>query len=183
MQQELLRKSIELKTLPKISQFCETPESLKHQEPDNEAYVAGLSHLRLLKIPIESLCKRSHHLKHAGGSQLEIIGSYSISVQQQGKIFTTEFYFVQNVYITCLSLDTCKKIEVIHQNFPNVNVNTAINVFNTATQNQARLLHEHYTILPFEPTEEKISKLESWFLNQFSKSTFDITSQPLPPIS
>ena len=40
----------------------------------------------------------------------DIIGSYLILVQNQGKIFTNEFYFVQNVNRIYLSLDTCKEI-------------------------------------------------------------------------
>ena len=43
----------------------------------------------------------------------DIIGSYLILVQNQGKILTNEFYFVQNVNRIYLSLDTCKEIEVI----------------------------------------------------------------------
>ena len=72
---------------------------------------------------------------------------------------------------------------MIHQNLPNVNFNIKINVVNITTQNQSKLLPKHPITLPFVPTEEKIHKLESWLLNQFSPSTFDITSQPLPLLS
>ena len=51
-----------------------------------------------------------------------IIGGYPISVQRQGKTFTTEFYFVKNVSRIYLSLDTCKQIEIILPNFPDVNI-------------------------------------------------------------
>ena len=117
-----------------------TPDSLKYQEleavPDTGAqvHVAGLSHLKLLNISTELFCKPLHQLKHAGGSLSEITGSYPISVQHEGKIFTTKFYFVQNVK-NLLSLDTCKEIEVIYQNFLNVNVNTIINIVNTTSEN------------------------------------------------
>ena len=72
---------------------------------------------------------------------------------------------------------------MIHQNLPNVNFNIKIHVVNITTQNQSKLLPKHPITLPFVPTEEKIHKLESWLLNQFSPSTFDITSQPLPLLS
>ena len=129
-----------------------TPDSLKYQEleavPDTGAqvHVAGLSHLKLLNISTELFCKPLHQLKHAGGSLSEITGSYPISVQHEGKIFTTKFYFVQNVK-NLLSLDTCKEIEVIYQNFLNVNVNTIINIVNTTTKNGNKLLPKHSTIL------------------------------------
>ena len=67
-------------------------------------------------------------------------------------------------------------------NFQNVNINSAINVANTTTHNQAKSLPESPTTLPHEPIEENIPKLESWLMDQFSKSIFEITSQPLPPI-
>ena len=68
----------------------------KKAVPDTEAQlnIASLSHLQLLNITKESMCKPSHQLKHAVGSPLETIGSYPISVQHQEKIFTTKFYCV-----------------------------------------------------------------------------------------
>ena len=175
--------------LPTLKVHLKSPDSVKYQELEAVAdtgaqvNVAGLSHLQLLNIHQESLYKPSHQLKHAGGSLLGIIGSYPISVQHQGKTFTTEFYFVKNVTKIYLSLDTCKQIEIIHPNFPNVNINSTINAVNTTTNNRAKLLPERPATLPFEPIEENIHKLESWLMDQFSKSTFDITSQPLPPMS
>lgn len=144
--------------LPTLKIHLKTPDSLKYQEleavPDTGAQVnlAGLSHLKLLNISTELLCKPLHQLKHAGGSPSEIIGSYPISVQHQGKTFNTEFYFVQNVK-NLLSLDTCKEIEVIYQNFLNVNVNTTINIVNTTTKNRTKLLPKHSTMLPLKLTK------------------------------
>ena len=54
-------------------------------------------------------------------------------------------------------------------NFQNVNINSAINVANTTTHNQAKSLPESPTTLPYESIEENIPKLESWLMDQFSK--------------
>ena len=129
-------------------------------DTDAQVNVAGLSHPQLLNIPQESLYKPSHKQKHAAGSLLGIIGFYPISVQHQGKTFTTEFYFVKNVDRIYLLLHTCEQIEIIHPNFPNVNINSRINLVNTTTHNRATLLPECPTTLPYEPIEENIPKLE-----------------------
>ena len=81
--------------LPTLKIHLKSPDSFKYQEFEAAAdtgaqvNVAGLSHLQLLNIRQESLYKPSHQLKQAGGSLLGIIGSYPISVQHQGKTFTT----------------------------------------------------------------------------------------------
>ena len=68
----------------------------KKAVPDTEAQlnIASLSHLQLLNITKESMCKPSHQLKHAVGSPLKTTGCYPISVQHQEKIFTNTFYCV-----------------------------------------------------------------------------------------
>ena len=58
-------------------------------------------------------------------------------------------------------LDTCKQIEIIRPNFQNVNINNTINVVNTTTHNQAKLLPERTATLSYEPIEENLPKLES----------------------
>ena len=46
-------------------------------------------------------------------------------------------------------------------NFQNVNINNTINVVNTTTHNQAKLLPERPATLSYEPIEENLPKLES----------------------
>ena len=93
-----------------LNTHLKPPDSLKYQELEAvsdtgaQVNVACLSHIQLLKIPIESLCKPSHQLKHAGGSSLEITGSSLILIQRQEKTFTIEFCFIQNVNIIYLSI-------------------------------------------------------------------------------
>ena len=87
--------------LPTLKIDLKSPDVFIYQELEGVAdtgvqfNVAGLSQLQLLNIPQESLHKPSHQLKHSGSSLLGVIGSYPISVQHQGKAFTTEFYFAK----------------------------------------------------------------------------------------
>ena len=62
-------------------------------------------------------------------------------------------------------------------------VNVVKSTLNNFANSCIQLLPERPTAIPILPSDENIPQLESWLLSHFSKSTFDITSKPLPQMS
>ena len=63
--------------------------------------VAGKKHLKHLGLKQHQLRKPSHSLQHAGGSALEILGSYPVYIVHNHHLIQDEVYFakgVENMY-------------------------------------------------------------------------------------
>ena len=85
--------------------------------------VAGIQHMEKMGIKRDELENPKHHLKHAGGKGMKLIGSYPVSIQHNGHSINDIIYFAQGVSNMYLSLTSCKKLYLIHEKFPNVNLN------------------------------------------------------------
>ena len=99
------------------------PESMEVvADTGAQVNVAGPSHMKRFRIKRNQLKGVPTSLKHAGGSHLQVLGSHSMYVIHNDKLVETEIYFasgVQNIY---LSLDLCKSLSLIHEQFPRVNI-------------------------------------------------------------
>ena len=86
-------------------------------------------------------------------------------------------HLVKGLNLLFLSLDTCKKLKLIHPSFPHVSVNeigTYQNV--TSIAESHAYLPSRPENIPYPPTEENIHLLEKWLLESFSASTFNINA-------
>ena len=164
--------------------------------------VAGHKHMLHLGIKQHQLHVAQHSLQHAGGNNLEILGSYPIYIVHNNKIIEDEVYFVKGVRNFYLSLPSCKEISIIHEEFPNVNVNvkqeqnkmninsveqpeaslTSNETIEIETDPFGRKLPSRPTSLPFPDNEDNTMKLEKWLLNKFQPSCFNIRD-PMPHLS
>ena len=147
--------------------------------PDTGAQVtvAGPTQLKEMNIEKEQLTEPSHILKHAGGNALTVIGSKSLIIEHNGQSAKTEVYFANGVK-TYLSFDVCKKLKLVHENFPHVNIATNNTIRNGLEEVPNRPDH-----LPYPPTIDNIRNLENWFLKEFSSTTFNVNQYPLPLMS
>ena len=166
-----------------------------------QATVAGYQHLRHLGIKQKDLRTPTHSLRHAGGSNLEILGSYPIYIIHNDKLIEDEIYFVKGVKNLYLSLASCKGISIVHKNFPDINIalespklNIDANIVqpkipsisetkeSIETDSLGRKVPIRPTPLPFPASEENITKLEKWLLDEFHQSTFN-TMDPIPHLA
>ena len=90
--------------------------------------VAELQHIKHFGLTLEELNEPPHGLQHAGGSPLKVLGSYPVSVMHNGQSADIEVYFAQGVKHMYLSLDVCKKINVVHKEFPHVDLSSIPNI-------------------------------------------------------
>ena len=82
------------------------------------ATVAGPSHMRRLGIDRHNLRPPPHTLQHVGGHKLPVLGVYSIYITHNSEMIETDVYFVEGVTRMYLSLDSCKKLCLIDDDFP-----------------------------------------------------------------
>ena len=82
-----------------------------------------------------------------------------------------------------LSLNTCKDLNLIHQDFPKHNISMSPEVgINTTIVNKEtseRVVPNRPDQIPFPGTPENIPKLEIWLKDIFAQTAFNITD-PLP---
>ena len=90
--------------------------------------VAELQHIKHFGLTLEELNEPPHGLQHAGGSPLKVLGSYPVSVMHNGQSADIEVYLAQGVKHMYLSLDVCKKINVVHKEFPHVDLSSIPNI-------------------------------------------------------
>ena len=110
-----------------------------------QATVAGYKHLKQLGIKQQHLRAPEHSLQHAGGSNLEILGSYPIYIVHNNKLIEDEVYFVKGVRNLYLSLASCKGISIVHENFPDVNITSEspkMNINSNVVQPKVPLISE-----------------------------------------
>ena len=117
-------------------------------------------------------------LKHAGGSKLQVLGSHSICIIHNGKKIETEVYFVSGVTNIYLSLSLCKKLSLVHEQFPHVNIANS-QVSSICKGNAAREIPIRPLELPYPATEDNVLKLEAWLLKEFKDTVFN-TRDSLP---
>ena len=59
-----------------------------------------------------------HTLQHVGGRKLPVLGVYPLYITHNSELAETEVYFVEGVTHMYLSLDSCKKLCLVDENFP-----------------------------------------------------------------
>ena len=96
-----------------------------------------------------------------------------------GQSADTEVYFAQGVKHMYLSLDVCKKINVVHKEFPHVDLSSIPNISSITIAERVERLPSRPAYIPYSATEENIPKLEAWLWEKFSSTTFN-TTDPLP---
>ena len=67
-----------------------------------------------------------------------------------------------------LSLDVCKKINVVHKEFPHVDLSRIPNIINITMSERVERLPSRPAYIPYSATEENIPKLEAWLREKFS---------------
>ena len=144
--------------------------------------MAGLQHIKHFGLTLEELNEPPHGLQHAVGSPLKVLGSYPVSVMHNGQSADTEVYFAQGVKHMYLSLDVCKKINVVHKEFLHVDLSSIPNISNITIAERVERLPSRPAYIPYSATEENIPKLEAWLQEKFSSTTFN-TTDPLPLMS
>ena len=78
--------------------------------------------MKHLGIKEKQLNKSHQSLQHAGGQALKVLGSYPVCVVHNEKLIETEVYFVKGVTNMFLSLDICRRLCLVYENFLHINV-------------------------------------------------------------
>ena len=173
--------------LPKLKVFIssdnnEPPISMEVvADTGAQVNVAGPDHLAHFGIQMDSLKTAPNLLKHAGGNLLQVLGSHPIFVLHNDKLVETEIYFASGVTNIYLSLDLCKKLCLIHEQFPHVNIDYA-HTNGISNIDSPPLIPERPPTIPFPAIDSNIHKLETWLLQMFQRSTFN-TSDHLPTMT
>ena len=164
---------------------------------------AGISYLQQFGLTESNLKKPPHALKHVGGG-------YDLTITYKNMILEEPVYFVKYLDLVFLSLHACKCFRLVHQSFPNVQLQDDENgdvqiaycqmkrltgdTANHQSNHQSQLTkvessHMPHSLpdrperIPLSPTEENIDALQQWLLNAFSSSTFNTGATPLPIMS
>ena len=94
-----------------------------------------------------------------GENPLKVLGSYPVSVMHNGQSTDTEVYFAQGVEHMYLSSDVCKKINVVHKEFPHVDLSSTPSISNIKISVRVERLPSRPAYIPYSATEENIPKL------------------------
>ena len=84
--------------------------------------VAGPSQMKAMGIEQNALTPPPESVEHVGGGKLEIMGCYPIYIIHNSQLVETSVYFAKGVKNMYISVDLCKKIRIVHDDFPNNNV-------------------------------------------------------------
>ena len=66
-----------------------------------------------------------------------------------------------------LSLDVCRKINVVHKEFPHVNLSSTPGISNITISDRVEKLPSLPAYIPYSSTGENIPKLEAWLGENF----------------
>ena len=81
-----------------------------------------------------------------------------------------------------LSLDVWKTINVVHKDFPHVDLSSTPSISNITISERVERLPSQPAYIPYSATDENIPKLKAWLQEKFLLTTFNITD-PLPLMS
>ena len=159
-----------------------------------QACVAGREHMRKLNLSIADLSKPSLELRHVGGDKLNVLGSKIVNMELNGENIDVEVYFIKGITSMYLSIEACKKMHIIPQNFPFTNIKQSncetplpsaqnddeeVEVSGAQCE-KAGKFPSRPKALPFPPTKENVSKLKEWLLQTFADTTFNTKADQLP---
>ena len=150
-----------------------------------EVTVAGRCHLQQLGLTIKQLTRPRRRLQHAGGGGMQVLGTMRALIYVQDRQTVETIYIVSGVSDIFLSLNACKRLELVHSGFPNPKVNSISSSAkpSDSDHDQPRHLPARPEKLPFPATEENVERLEAWLKEQFSDTTLNTTAKPLPVMS
>ena len=98
--------------------------------------VGGLTQMTTLGISKRQLNRNIHILKHAGGRKLNVIGKFKVRFEHNNQAVTSNVYFVPEVKNMYLSLHVCRKLKLVHQKFPYVNVDDSVQKVSAVSPNE-----------------------------------------------
>ena len=152
--------------------------------------VAGVEQMMLLGIKKSQLKKPTQDLRHVGGNTLNVFGSHNVCICLNDTTIKTDLYFVKGIKHIYLSLDVCKMVHIIPENFPLefVQSKVAATIINeSVNEAQVEYCDEHSLNVsegpekpPFPCTEENVTLLQDWFLHEFKDTVFNVNAEPLP---
>ena len=153
--------------------FVKTPRVIK-AIPDTgaEVSVAGVALLTSLGIKKKNLCTPRHNIRHVAGEKIDVLGSCKLSFKLNSIKILEDVYFIDNIQNMFLSFQACKKLMIIHNDFPN-GITKQQNISTDDEANYPKVEYPKKPVkLPFNPTEENIDKLKSWLVDNFKESVF-----------
>ena len=152
--------------------------------------VAGIAQMKKLQIQPRNLQPPAHELKHVGGGQLNVLGSVTLQIQHNSIQVNTVVHFVDGIENMYLSIETCKSLGIISDNFPFSNLaQSGREISSTVKQSPSDSLDNGGAIpprpetLPFIPVESNASLFEKWLLEKFGSSAFNTKADVLPVMS
>ena len=155
--------------------------------PDTGAQVcvAGVELRSCLGVPALLQRQAGIGLRDVANLQLKCVGAAMVTISHKGLSTRQKVYFVDSAKNFYLSLSACKELGVVHRNFPQqvpvVGVVSSVDPPPaTDCTVMPRPLPPKPEVMPFQPIEENVHRLEGWLLQHFSSSTFDTSREPLP---
>ena len=165
--------------------------------------VAGIDQMHQLGLHQNQLKASVQDLKHVGGNKLNVLGSHTTHIHYNDTTLKAEIYFVQGIQNVYLSLNVCKMLHIIPENFPfaiaqpsqisatfeddhnltesspnDCMTNNKMEYEPSSDANDSIPMRPEKP--PFEPTEDNVPLLQEWLLNQFSKTAFNVNADYLP---
>ena len=141
--------------------------------------VAGPSLLSSLRMRPATL-QRASGLRDVANLPLKCLGSAPCSIALGNHTTEQDIYFLQSAGSLFLSLEACRELRLVPQNFPHHLPETTPTL---AAVEAGHGLHEpppKPTSPPFPLLEEHVGQLERWLLHHFSSTTFNTARSPLP---
>lgn len=141
--------------------------------------VAGASFMSTMNLK-PALLQRRAGLKDVADYPLKCMGSAPYRISLGGLSTVQEVYFLKTAKQLYLSLPACKKLGLVHPDFPH----QAPLIASTSIEGDPRIptptLVPRPSVIPLPPLEENASRLEEWLLQHFSSTTFNTSREPLP---
>ena len=149
--------------------------------PDTGAQVCVAGPAILAKLKVEPAKLRWRRgLRDFANIQMKCLGSMLCSISFNGRCSTREVYFMKSSIDFYLSLDTCKDLGLVPDEFPNhtPKLSHAPTAASAASSDSSQ--PERPSVIPFPPSDANIARLEEWLLAHFSSTAFNTAREPLP---
>merc|ERR1712082_514117 len=157
--------------------------------------IGGKNLMKKLGLNNDNLMRDHTKVSAAEGSTIKLWGFIPVTLRVRdgagGVREASEcLYFGDGILNTLVSLTALKNLGCVSRNFPYPDVETASSLTDRDDEDYEEDPKEvepvpredtppRPTMLPFPPTEDNVPKLRAWLVEQFSKSSFNISSAPL----
>ena len=122
-----------------------------------EACIAGIEQAKYLGIDINDLNSSYVKLQHAAGGAMNVLGRCELTIRHGSRVASECVYFVEGTRKLFLSLNACKSLGLVDQDFPNHTVGS----IGMPTDQLKSSVMGRPERLPFTPLEEKFPNLSS----------------------